>query len=51
MERLPHLVKIEDYEPYIGAESVERIMRKARRFRDYHIAHVNSTYYLSLIHI
>ncbi len=32
MDRQPHLVKIEGYELYIGAESVERIMRSLMSF-------------------
>jgi trehalose synthase len=39
------LVSVEDYEPLIGAEAVERILRKAARLNDLHIVHVNSTYY------
>ncbi len=39
------LVRVEDYEPYIGAEAVERLLVKAARLRDLHIVHVNSTYY------
>ncbi|WP_298437456.1 glycosyltransferase [Geobacter sp.] len=40
-----HLVSVEDYEPYIGAAAVERILRKAAKLRDLHVVHVNSTYY------
>lgn len=39
------LTSIEDYEPLIGAEAVERIGRKAERLRDLHVVNVNSTYY------
>lgn len=39
------LISVEDYEPHIGAETVERILAKARRIGDLHIVHVNSTYY------
>jgi trehalose synthase len=35
----------EDYEPFVGAETVERVLRKAERLRDMHVVHVNSTYY------
>ncbi len=38
------LVTVEDYEPLIGAEAVERIGRKAERLRDLHVVNVNSTY-------
>jgi len=42
----PHsMVRIEDYEQYIGAEAVERILKKAKPIQNRHIAHVNSTYY------
>lgn len=37
--------RIEDYEPLIGAESVERIIRKARPLHDFHVTNINSTYY------
>jgi trehalose synthase len=39
------IVKVEDFEPYVGAETVERILKKAKPLRDFHIAHINSTYY------
>ncbi|MBT5459759.1 MAG: glycosyltransferase [Rhodospirillaceae bacterium] len=39
------LISVEDYEPHIGTEAVERILAKARRIRDLHVVHVNSTYY------
>lgn len=39
------LITIEDYEPLVGAGTVERILRKASQLRDLHVAHVNSTYY------
>jgi trehalose synthase len=39
------LVGIEDYEPLIGRETVERIRKKAKLLRDYRVVHVNSTYY------
>jgi trehalose synthase len=39
------LVTLADYEPLIGAETVERISRKAERLRDMHVVNVNSTYY------
>jgi trehalose synthase len=39
------ITRVEDYEPYIGREAVERIKEKARRLAGLHIAHVNSTYY------
>jgi trehalose synthase len=39
------LITLEDYEPLVGAETIERIVRKASSLRDLHIAHINSTYY------
>jgi len=37
--------RLEDYEPLIGMECVDRIRKKAERLRHLHVAHVNSTYY------
>jgi trehalose synthase len=39
------LVQVEDYEPFVGAETVERIRSKAKPLQGLHVAHVNSTYY------
>ena len=39
------LAKLEDYEPLVGAETVERIEKKARRLGNLHVVNVNSTYY------
>lgn len=39
------LVQIEDYEQFVGAESVERVREKAKALQDLRVAHVNSTYY------
>ncbi len=39
------LPTIADYEPLAGAETIERIAKKAGRLRDMHIANINSTYY------
>jgi trehalose synthase len=39
------LVHFEDYEPYIGAASVERVLKKAEKLHGLHVVHVNSTYY------
>jgi trehalose synthase len=41
----PRIVRLEDYEPYIGAEAVDRILAKAEKLRDLHVVNVNSTYY------
>ncbi len=39
------LTRVEDYEPHIGAEAVDRILRKAELLDDLHVVHINSTYY------
>jgi trehalose synthase len=39
------LPTVENYEPLVGAETVERILRKASRLGDLHVVNVNSTYY------
>ncbi len=39
------LIKVDDYERYVGAETINRIYNKAGRLRDAHVANVNSTYY------
>lgn len=36
---------VEDYEPLIGAEAVDRLLGKVRRLGDMHLLNVNSTYY------
>lgn len=40
--RLP---SIENYEPLVGPESLERLSRKAERLHDMHVANISSTYY------
>ena len=37
--------RIEDYEPLVGREEVERIREKARKFKGLRVANFNSTYY------
>src|SRR3974390_3286819 len=39
------LTSVEDYEPLIGGETVERLLRKAEALSDLHIINVNSAYY------
>jgi trehalose synthase len=39
------LVGLEDYEPFVGAETVDRIQKKAHGLRELHVANINSTYY------
>jgi len=41
----PMLTSVEDYEPLIGAEAVERILEKAEALSDLHVVNVSSTYY------
>jgi trehalose synthase len=38
-------VGVEDYEQFVGAEAIERIIKKAGPLQEYHIVNVNSTYY------
>jgi len=40
-----HITEISDYEQFIGSENCDRIYKKAEELSDYHIAHMNSTYY------
>lgn len=39
------LFGVEDYEPFIGSEIVERILRKTRAFHGFRIVNFNSTFY------
>lgn len=39
------LITVEDYEKYVGAQTVERLLEKARPLQGLHVANVNSTYY------
>ncbi|SFR08677.1 glycosyltransferase [Desulfoscipio geothermicus] len=36
---------VADYEPYVGAQTIERLIKKAKALQDLHVVHVNSTYY------
>ncbi len=45
MSETEHCQDIEDYEQYVGSETVERILKKAKYLRDAHIVHVSATYY------
>lgn len=44
-ERARRLVHVEDYEPLVGAETVDRILEKAEALQPLRVAHVNSTFY------
>jgi len=39
------LITIENYEQYVGSDTVERIVAKAKKLGDWHIVHLNATYY------
>src|SRR2546423_6306121 len=39
------ITQIEDYEPLIGSENVDRIREKARKLQGLRVANFNSTYY------
>jgi trehalose synthase len=39
------ITQIEDYEPLVGAEVIQRIRDKAVKFKGLHVANFNSTYY------
>jgi trehalose synthase len=41
----PRIVRLEDYERFVGRETVERIQKKAQPLQHLHVANVNSTYY------
>lgn len=38
------IVQLESFEPYVGTETIERILTKSSRLRDLRVVHVNSTY-------
>jgi len=39
------LTQVEDYEPLVGEETIDRIREKARPLQGLHVVNVNSTYY------
>lgn len=39
------LVRVEDYESFVGPKTIERISKKAKSLQHLHVANVNSTYY------
>jgi trehalose synthase len=45
MSEKHRIVMVEDYEPHIGPEAVERIYKKSSRIQDLHVVNVNSTFY------
>jgi trehalose synthase len=45
VELLNRLVSVEDYEPFIGLEVVDRILRKAKALQAFRVLNFNSTFY------
>src|SRR4030043_964733 len=45
MLKHPNITQIEDYEKFVGAETIERIKKKAKSLQHLHVANVNSTNY------
>jgi trehalose synthase len=45
MNQQPRITQIEDYEPLVGPQTVERIQQKAGALGHLHVVNVNSTYY------
>jgi len=45
MLRHPRITQIDDYEKFVGPETIERIRKKAKGLQHLHVANVNSTYY------
>ncbi|MBI2910054.1 MAG: glycosyltransferase [Chloroflexi bacterium] len=41
----PKIVHVDDYEQFVGAETIERIKEKAKPLHDLHVVNINSTYY------
>jgi trehalose synthase len=39
------IIRIEDYQQFVGAEAIERIRKKAEPLQGLHVVNVNSTYY------
>jgi trehalose synthase len=39
------LASVEDYEQLVGAESVDRLLKKVEALHDLHVVNINSTYY------
>lgn len=39
------MVQVDDYEPFVGAQTVQRIKEKAKPLQDLHVVNINSTYY------
>jgi trehalose synthase len=39
------VIQVEDYEPFIGPKTIDRIRKKAKTLQYLHVANVNATYY------
>jgi trehalose synthase len=39
------IANIDDYEPFVGKETIKRIRQKARAVQNLHVVNINSTYY------
>ena len=45
MANHPGIIQVEDYEKLVGAETIERIKKKAGLLQHLHVVNINSTYY------
>jgi trehalose synthase len=45
MLKHPKITQIDDYQKFVGTETIERIRKKAKGLQHLHVANVNSTYY------
>jgi trehalose synthase len=45
MSEQRRIVQVEDYEQFVGRETIERIKDKAKTLQHLHVVNVNSTYY------
>jgi trehalose synthase len=39
------LIHIEEYRPFVGEETINRIKKKSKDLQDFHVVNINSTYY------
>jgi trehalose synthase len=39
------IVRLQDYEPLVGGEAIDRVREKAESLKDLHVAQINSSYY------
>ena len=42
---MPDFIKLDDYAELVGAKTTDRLFAKAEALSDYHVTHINSTYY------